>query len=147
MKSKRNKYKVNRKTLLFTAGFIWLVAGINVLNIGIQTWQAVEHITFKTKAIYASIVLIIFLFAIFKPLHKKYVSRIISLTDQNHPLAFFDTKGWSIMAFMITLGVSVRYFNLLPEIFIATFYTGLSIALSSTGVLFIYSWLRFKPNT
>ena len=44
-------------------------------------------------------------------------------------------------------GITIRSFHLLPESFISVFYTGLSIALILTGVLFIrYWWLRRKTN-
>ena len=49
------------------------------------------------------------------------------------------------MIFMISLGITIRSFHLLPETFISVFYTGLSIALILTGVLFIrYWWIRRK---
>ena len=32
------KYGVNRQTLLLTAGIVWLVAGANILRIGLMTW-------------------------------------------------------------------------------------------------------------
>ena len=41
------------------------------------------------------------------------------------------------MVFMITSGVFVRTCHLLPDSFIAIFYTGLSLALIGTGVRFI----------
>ena len=43
------------------------------------------------------------------------------------------------------LGVVFQDFRLLPESFISVFYTGLSIALILTGILFIrYWWLKRK---
>ena len=32
------KYGVNRKVLLITAGVVWIIAGGNILRIGIMTW-------------------------------------------------------------------------------------------------------------
>ena len=32
------KYGVNRKVLLITAGVVWIIAGVNILRIGIMTW-------------------------------------------------------------------------------------------------------------
>ena len=140
MQSKKT-IKVSRKTLLGTAGAVWLIAGINVLIIGIKTWfQADMHWIFKLA--FAILVFSLFFIRIFKPLYIKYKERINSLPKKNHPLSFFDAKGWLIMAFMITLGVTVRKFSLLPNNFIAPFYTGLSLALSSTGILFLCRWFK-----
>ncbi|MDY4250663.1 hypothetical protein [Bacteroides pyogenes] len=33
------KYGVNRNVLLITAGLVWIVAGANVLRIGVVTWM------------------------------------------------------------------------------------------------------------
>lgn len=41
------------------------------------------------------------------------------------------------MAFMITMGMTIRGFHLLPDSFITVFYTGLSLALIITGIRFI----------
>ena len=32
------KYGVNRQILLITAGAVWIIAGANILRIGIVTW-------------------------------------------------------------------------------------------------------------
>ena len=32
------KYGVNRQVLLITAGIVWIIAGANLLRIGIVTW-------------------------------------------------------------------------------------------------------------
>ena len=32
------KYGVNRQILLITAGTVWIIAGANILRIGIVTW-------------------------------------------------------------------------------------------------------------
>ena len=138
---KKEKFKVSQRTLIATAGVVWFIAGINVLAIGIKTW-AEASLHYSYKIVITILVFTLFFFCIFRPLYTKYCKRISQMPSKNHPLSFFDTKGWLIMAFMITLGISVRKFNLLSANFIAPFYTGLSIALSLTGVLFINKWFK-----
>ena len=58
--------------------------------------------------------------------------------------SFFDVKGWLVMAFMIALGITIRTAHLLPENFIAVFYTGLSLALMATGGRFILLYWKRK---
>ncbi len=58
---------------------------------------------------------------------------------------FFDKKGYLTMVFFITLGIVIRRSNLLPQSFFASFYTGLGLALFTSGVSFIY--LSFKHKT
>lgn len=133
------KYGVNRNVLLITAGIVWIVAGVNILRIGIVTWlDQSDHWLFKVCE--ASVVFLLFFVFVFKKLYDKHTQRIENKKDSNCPFAFFDVKGWIIMTFMITLGITVRKFHLLPDAFISVFYTGLSLALIFTGVLFLRYW-------
>mgnify|MGYP000318932449 FL=1 len=43
---------------------------------------------------------------------------------------------------MIAMGIVIRTCHLLPDSFIAVFYTGLSLALLGTGLRFIWYWWR-----
>ncbi len=138
------KLYVDRKTLIITAGIVWIIAGANILKIGIQTWLN-DSLYWPIKALGAIAIFLIFFFLIFKRLFIKHSRRIAEKSDRNHPLAFFDLKGWIIMIFMITLGITVRTFHLLPDWFIAFFYTGLSTALVATGYLFLqHYWKEYS---
>jgi hypothetical protein len=55
---------------------------------------------------------------------------------------FFDAKSYLIMAFMMTLGIGLRVSGLVPNTFIAFFYTGLGASLLTAGVLFLISYAR-----
>ena len=116
------KYGVSKNTLLITAGIIWLTAGINILRIGVECWINDSHY-WLFKACEATLVFLLFF---------------------GCPFSFFDVQGWIVMAFMITIGILSRLFHLLPESFIAVFYTGLSLALIGTGIRFIIYWWKNK---
>ena len=133
------KYGVNKQILLITAGAVWITAGINILN-NSQDWM------FKIGE--ATVVFLLFFILIFKRLYYKHTRRIEEKKKtRNCPFSFFDVKSWIIMIFMISLGITIRSFHLLPDSFISVFYTGLSIALILTGMLFIrYWWLKRKVN-
>lgn len=136
------KYGVNKQFLLVTAGVVWIVAGANILRIGIVTWlQSSEAWLFKVGE--ATVVFLLFFVFVFRKLYYKHTERIRRKKDEkNCPFAFFDVKGWIIMVAMIALGITVRVFQLLPDSFISVFYTGLSLALMATGILFIRYWWR-----
>lgn len=139
------KYGVTKQFLLITAGIVWIFAGANILRIGIVTWlDSSQHWLFKVCE--ATVVFLLFFIFVFKKLYYKHTQRIEQKKeDKNCPFSFFDVKGWIIMAFMITLGIVVRTLHLLPDTFISVFYTGLSLALIATGILFIrYWWLKDK---
>ena len=141
------KYGVNRKVLLITAGIVWMAAGANILRIGIVTWLTdSQYWLFKIGE--ATVVFLLFILLVFKKLYYKHTKRIEQKKkEKNCPFSFFDVKGWIVMVFMITFGITIRSFHLLPDAFISVFYTGLSLALMSTGVLFIrYWWVSRKSN-
>lgn len=50
------------------------------------------------------------------------------------------------MAFMMGGGIGLRYSGLLPEVFIAVFYTGLGCALALAGLLFWLHFFRYRED-
>ena len=48
------------------------------------------------------------------------------------------------MAFMMGGGIWLRYSGLVPELFIAVFYTGLGCALAGAGILFRVMFFRYN---
>lgn len=139
------KYGVEKNTLLITAGIVWMIAGCNILRIGITTWCQEADVSIL-NIILAICVFIIFFCFIFKNQFLKHTTRISKKKSGNScPFSFFDVKSWLIMCFMIGLGIVIRSCQLLPPNFIAIFYTGLSLALILTGILFIrYRWTNNK---
>lgn len=134
------KHGVSRQILLITAGIVWIIAGANILRIGIITWQQSSQ-AWLFKVAEATAVFLLFFIFVFRRLYYKHTKRIVEKqSDQNCPFSFFDAKGWIIMALMITTGIVARVFHLLPDSFISVFYTGLALALIFTGILFIRSW-------
>ena len=134
------KYGVNRQFLLITAGIVWIIAGTNILRIGIVTWMnSTQDWMFKIGE--ATVIFLLFFVFIFRKHYYKHTRRIEEKKeDKNCPFSFFDVKSWIMMAFMIALGITIRSLHLLPDSFISVFYTGLSIALILTGILFIRYW-------
>lgn len=137
------RWRVSRRTLLLIAGLVWIIAGANILRIGIVTWVDDQR-EWLFKASEAIVVFLLFFSLIFRRLYNKHTARIGQKADRNCPFSFFDVKGWLIMGFMITLGILVRKLHLLPMSFIAVFYTGLSSALILTGILFLVQWQKTK---
>lgn len=135
------KFKVNNNALLLTAGIVWILAGGNILRIGIVTWISDKHI-WLFKMCEASVVFLIFFGIIFRKLYNKHSIRIQNKNNKNCPFSFFDKKSWLIMVSMITIGILLREYHLLPINFFSFFYTGLSLALIATGFRFIFLWFR-----
>lgn len=139
------KYGVNKQTLLFIAGCVWVIAGSNILRIGIVSWHNNDG-EWLFRIGEATAVFLLFFNLVFKRLFQKYTQRISQKEGKSCPFSFFDVKGWIIMIFMITFGITVRKFHLLPNSFISVFYTGLSTALIITGALFLIQSYKEKKK-
>lgn len=55
---------------------------------------------------------------------------------------FFDLKSYIIMAIMMTGGILLRKFSLIPIIVLGPLYTGIGFALFACGVRFIYVFFK-----
>lgn len=136
--------KVKKHTLLLIASLVWLIAGFNVLNIGIVTYK--NYVTIL-NIILSLFVFSIFWFMIFKKLVFKHTNRIKEFKEEfQFFLNFFDKKSFIIMASMITFGVLIRTLHLAPDVFIAVFYSGLGSALFLAGILFGYNYFKYITN-
>lgn len=136
--------KVNKKTLLLIACFVWGVAGFNVLRIGVLAYPS--HLSFL-NLILSVIVFSLFQYFIFGRLVKKHTRRILNYTDTyQFFLKFFDVKSFCIMAFMISGGIWLRASGIVPERFIAVFYSGLGASLFLAGILFGKNYLKERKE-
>lgn len=137
--------KVKKQNLLLLAGIVWMIAGFNVLRIGLETYA--EHRMIINYAI-TLMVFLVFWFMVFHKLTIKHTKRIHEFEEELQLFyKFFDLKSFLIMVFMISFGIIIRKFRLLPERFIAVFYTGLGAALFMAGVLFTWNYIKiFKKK-
>lgn len=72
----------------------------------------------------------------------KHTNRIKGYQERWRPVwHFFDGKAYFMMTIMMGGGIWLRMSGLVPEVFIAVFYTGLGCALALAGVLF---WIMFS---
>lgn len=115
--------KVKRGTLLLLACLIWCAAGFNILRIGLMSYPS--YLT-MLNFLLSVLVFAVFQQFIFGKLVKKHTARISGyLEERQFFLKFFDAKSFLIMAVMMTGGIVLRTSGLVPERFIAVFYTGL----------------------
>lgn len=137
--SKRPFLYVKKRTLLAVAGCVWLIAGINVARLGILSYGMLPQIEvfhiLLSVAVFCAFGLMFFKMSI------KHTKRIKGYQEEFRPVwHFFDLKSYIIMAVMMGGGIWLRYSGLVPDVFIAVFYTGLGCALALAGVLF---WIMF----
>ena len=132
---------VKSKYLLFIAGIVWFFAGFNILRIGVLSYVGYVHII---NMIISFIIFMIFWMMVFNKLVIKHTLRIKGYENSKQYFwKFFDLKSFFIMIFMITLGISIRVFHLLPDMVIAIFYTGLGTSLFLAGIKFFVNFFIY----
>lgn len=137
--------KTKKQNLLLIAGIVWLIAGINILRIGIESflncYDTDKIVTILI--ILGAIIIFIGFYFMFSKIVKKHTKRILGYKeDKKSIFYFFDTKGYILMIFMMGLGIGLRSSNLLQTEFFAVFYNGLGSALSIAGIIFIKNGLQ-----
>ncbi len=126
---------VKKQTLVLIAAVVWTAAGANILRIGILAALIVEWawwMFLSAAAVYA------LFFAMFFRIVKKHLKRIYGYDGKRKHcfLKFFDVKAYILMGVMMTGGILLRTFNVIPDMCTAMFYTGLGGALTTAGVCF-----------
>lgn len=130
--------KVKRNTLLLLACLVWSAAGFNILRIGLAAYPA--YLT-ALNCLLSVLVFAVFQRFIFGKLVKKHTARITAYLEERHFfLKFFDRKAFAIMAVMMSGGIGLRASSIVPERFIAVFYTGLGASLLLAGLLFGFNY-------
>ncbi|CQR24147.1 hypothetical protein BN1356_00508 [Streptococcus varani] len=135
--------RLRKRTLLAVAGSVWLIAGFNVIKMGIQAYIHLGNISLINTLL--SILIFLAFAALFYKMAWKHQKRILSYKERKRPFwDFFDLKSYLIMAFMMGGGIWLRTSGLAPISFIAFFYTGLGSALTLAGILFWKFYLTYQ---
>lgn len=133
--------KVSKKTLLLIAGTVWLIAGINILRIGLtvrtEKWSLI-------MCLLSLAVLLAFHLFVFRKMVDRHTCRIVGYEEELQPFyRFFNRQAYCIMAFMMTFGIGLRVSGLVPEVFIAVFYSGLGLSLIIAGLGFCRQFIKY----
>ena len=135
---------VHKNTLILIAGIVWAIAGFNIVRIGLVAYQG--NFTWW-RALLSVAVYAVFQIFIFGKMVGKHTNRILQYEEERQNFfRFFDTKSYLIMVFMMTLGIGLRVSGVVPNGFIAYFYTGLGASLLTAGVLFIVRYVRVRSE-
>ena len=136
----RKFYEVPKRTLLILAGIIWMIAGFNVVRLGIISYKLIEMKWFLPVL---SVIIFMLFGMMFYKMTQKHSKRIMNYKEEYRPIwNFFDIKSYIIMAVMMGGGIGFRNVGVFPDIFVAFFYTGLGCALFLAGVCFMIMFFR-----
>ena len=133
--------KIPTRHLILVNGLLWGAIGIKILLTGIQYYRMLPQVHWW-YFLASALVFAAFWF-MFTGVVRKYTERILSLPEPKTSIfKTFSVKGYLVIAFMITLGVTLRRIPQVPDSFIAWFYCGLGPGLFSAGIRFILRWWK-----
>ncbi len=136
-------FKISTDKLLLVAGIVWFVAGANILNIGLSAYFLETGWLFWALLVGTLVIFVLFHVMVFTKMVGKHADRIKGYDeDKTHVLKFFDKKGYIMMAIMMGGGIALRASGLVPDWFIAFFYTGLGAALAVAGASFVLRYFK-----
>lgn len=132
--------KIRKDHLLLIAGLVWLAAGLNLIYIA---FKAADHTLHPWWLFVSVTVFLLFFFLVFVKLVDKHTNRIMGYEEKRvFAFKFFDPRSYFIMIFMISLGVGLRVFNVLPDEWISMVYTGIGASLVSAAVGFFINFAK-----
>jgi len=85
-----------------------------------------------------------FFMLVFRKVSLRYITRIIKLPQRRPCLfAFFDLRGYILMSFMITMGIMISHWKVIPELYKGTFFISLGLSLLASSVFYIIEGVQF----
>ena len=137
--------KIPTKNLLLVNGLLWTAIGTRIALIGVDYYGRLAHIPWWYFLL--SIIVFAGFWFMFSGVVRRYAGRITAMTEPRTSIfKTFSVKGYLIIAFMITLGITLKRIPQVPDSFIAWFYSGLGPGLLSAGIRFIIRWWKAKSN-
>lgn len=139
--------KVRKIHLLAVNGLLWTAIGTKIAVTGVVNYLKTEPGKLGWM-IPLSLLVFTGFFMMFTGIVRKYSERIHALPGPREPIyKTFSLKGYLIIAFMITLGITLKYIPGIPLSFFAWFYLGLGAGLLSAGIRFLIRWRKGRDET
>ena len=99
--------KIPTKYLLLVNGLLWTAIGIKIALIGVDYYGRLESIPWWYYLL--SAVVFAGFYVMFTGVVGKYAARIMAMTEPKTSIfKTFSVKGYLIIAFMITLGITLK---------------------------------------
>ena len=138
------KPAIPRRYLTFVAAFVWLYAGGMLLFKGVSFLDYTQSFLIL-KLIISTVLGLLFFMLLFTKIAAKHVSRILNIKYEKPCLfSFFNWKSYFMMGSMITLGVLLRVFKVVPIQQLSFLYLVMGIPLLISAFKFFNVGLHQK---
>ena len=129
--------RLPKNHLMLIAGLVWCAAGAMVCIVGLPLEFSLAPSNVILVPL-AGAIFLAFYFFVFSRLVTKHTGRIRARSEDRLPVwDFFNRSSWVVMAVMMGGGMALRLSHVMPDWFIAFFYSGLGVALFLSGIRFM----------
>lgn len=126
---------MKKNHLFVLAGLVWSGPGLGITIKGLMAYKDVLWEDVWWLLLITVVVCVGFYF-IFNRVVISYSERILLLPDKVNAFMTFSPRGWMLLAFMMGLGITMKYIQNIPSQFIASFYCGLEPMLILSSLKF-----------
>jgi hypothetical protein len=138
------KPAVDKRVLLFLAGFMWLGVGTMLLAFS-YSWLNAFHVqgAFLFGGIGVAAALVIHHWGFLKIVDKN-LGRILPMEGKKCVFSFLTWKSYIMVVLMVSLGALLRH-SAIPKPYLSMLYTGIGLALVLSSVRYLRV-LLFNPS-
>lgn len=132
----RFKPAVDKRVLLFLAGFLWICAGSMLLFLAygwLRAPQSGNAFVFAVMGVIAA--LLIHHFGFLKIVDKN-LGRILPMEGKRCIFSFMSWKSYLLVALMVALGVLLRH-SPIPKPYLSSLYIGIGLSLVLSSVRYL----------
>lgn len=133
---------VPKNHLVLVAGLVWCFAGAMVVLVGLPYAMRLAP-RYPLLVPLAGLVFLAFSLLVFGRLVEAHTRRIGARPEARLPVwQCFSPSSWAVMAVMAGGGLTLRLGGVVPDWFVAFFYSGLGAALILAGLRFVRAFAR-----
>ena len=129
---------MNRNCLYYIAAALWGIPGVIITIKGISA-----YLTMPSRKLWWLLLITIFVmvsfFLMFRKIVDRYSTRIASQPQKTSFWQAFPLRGWILIVCMSCLGIALKFIEVIPAEFTASFYSGL-------GPMLVFAACRFISN-
>jgi hypothetical protein len=138
------KPAVPKRVLLFVAAAVWTFAGTMLMFKGFKMLDTSGRLLWL-KLLLALAGGVIFYLKLFSKLSLKHTLRILAMKEDYPCLfSFFNFRSYLLMAFMITMGITLRTTGWVPPDYLSLIYLMMSVPLLVSSVRFYYTGFYYR---
>ncbi len=134
---------VPRQVLVIVGAALWGFAAYRILKLSyIEIGHNALHVWINYLV--GALGFLPFYWFVFRKVSKRYILRIINLKqDKPCVFAFFDIRGYVLMSFMISMGILISHWPVIPELYKGTFFVSLGLSLLASAIYYLYAGFRY----